>query len=1157
MLGQGRPTIPAWIAAFVWLAAAFPLAAQDLRAPVDSLHVVANRDPLIFAPGEMFTFDLEPLLSGVEPSTTIDIATTLTPARGRATLWSTQQRLPVPVDGPAVATLHIPMPRQEGVYEVRLAVTRPPGFRERFFPGGSGSPLVERSFQVVVLDRLPAASATDAQWRSVLEIDPANPTWTTKIPDWTQIRRIPGMARRPLGSIRTTTANDPLGVFVELPPTPASGEPHWQAYPLNIESIGTPHLVEIEYPNDREQHLGISIVEPDANGRFVTISRDSGVYVEGLGSVDHVELQKHGLVFWPRTSSPMLLVTNQHPTATARFGRFRVMKRSSNSIAAEPWSSSTPSGRLVAAYLARPIRGESPDDLQAYYEGASRLAEYLNYAGYNAAAINVMAGGSTIFPKTLLETASHKDIRPIGVEADLPNADGLELMFRVFDRCGLALMPSLEFDVPLPELESLRQQSEPQIAGIELVGPGGHTWLEAHSSERGLTPHYNLLDDRVQRAMLEVVRQLVARYGRHRSFASLAVQLSGRGYAMLPGLEWGLDDTTIEHFERDTGIRLSDDGPDRFAVRQSLLLGEHADAWRTWRASRVTQFYEQLAALVATPDGQRRLLLTTEELLAGTDLAARLRPNVLAKPRLERLLLDAGVDWRALNQSPNIMVMPTRYVESMVPLVDRVVDLAVNDAFAGAENPPSAALFYHRPQRQTFASFDELGPFASHAQLVTQSAAHGAATRRPYVVALVATDPAIVLDGGEFVPLGQEDAARKLRGVLRALPIGPPTSSLREQNVTVRTYDDHGQTVCVVINECPWQTDVSLDVVASRPTEATPLVALKDAASPSMADRFNAGRQIWSLDLEPYDLHAVRFSAGQVSIEGIQSQVSDAGRQELASKIDLLGDRDLRAMPRYEMLQNPNFEPTNAKEHLPGWQLVGEPNQVTADLDATKPQDGKTCLYLQNRGNGTATIESNAFATPPTGQLVMLVFVRGENIAPASEVRLVFETEGGAKPFRQFATLGGSGPTARPIASDWGNGFLFRSEDVPLDSRGKMRVKFELAGPGELWIDSVQLYDLLFPLPYYNRGEAERLEFVKLISSAKSALERGELAECAFKLDGYWPRFLNAYTPTKSPTIATQPTAAPSTPSTASDEQESETPSVGSRWYDIRGLWRH
>jgi hypothetical protein len=91
----------------------------------------------------------------------------------------------------------------------------------------------------------------------------------------------------------------------------------------------------------------------------------------------------------------------------------------------------------------------------------------------------------------------------------------------------------------------------------------------------------------------------------------------------------------------------------------------------------------------------------------------------------------------------------------MVPLVDRAVDLSINDAFAGAEKTSAAALLYHRPQPHTFASFDALSPFASHAQLLTQSAAHGAATRHPYVAVLVESDPAIVIDGGETVPLGQ------------------------------------------------------------------------------------------------------------------------------------------------------------------------------------------------------------------------------------------------------------------------------------------------------------------------------------------------------------------------------------------------------------------
>ncbi len=69
--------------------------------------------------------------------------------------------------------------------------------------------------------------------------------------------------------------------------------------------------------------------------------------------------------------------------------------------------------------------------------------------------------------------------------------------------------------------------------------------------QRGLAPYYNVLDPRVQEAMLDVVRELVARYAQHPSFAGLAMQLSADGYAQLPGPDWGMDDATIARFERD------------------------------------------------------------------------------------------------------------------------------------------------------------------------------------------------------------------------------------------------------------------------------------------------------------------------------------------------------------------------------------------------------------------------------------------------------------------------------------------------------------------------------------------------------------------------------------------------------------------------------
>ena len=85
-----------------------------------------------------------------------------------------------------------------------------------------------------------------------------------------------------------------------------------------MEAVGVPHLLEIEYPASTDQHFSLSIVEPNAAGIVEGIGRDGGVYVEGFGR--EVEKQTHRMVFWPRTQSPMLLVTNQHPGAAAMFG---------------------------------------------------------------------------------------------------------------------------------------------------------------------------------------------------------------------------------------------------------------------------------------------------------------------------------------------------------------------------------------------------------------------------------------------------------------------------------------------------------------------------------------------------------------------------------------------------------------------------------------------------------------------------------------------------------------------------------------------------------------------------------------------------------------------------------------------------------------------
>ena len=1152
------------------------------RVAGDAVRIETDRDSLIFAPGEEFSFTVRATLPELEPNTTIDVVTKLSRARQNEQLWDDEQRLPVPVNEAPSANVRIPLPFEEGVYNVRISASRPPGFGDRFLPGAKHESLAERTFQVVVLKLAAETVASEPRREIVLEIDPANPRWWQRLPAWTQLQRIPGFFPRPLGSLRAGAVDHPLGRFVELPPTLAGDEPHWQAYPLPIEQTGVPHWLEVNYPADREQHLGLSILEANSAGRIVPIGRDTGVYVEGFGRFEQQEPHTHRYVFWPRTNSPMLLVTNAHPTASALFGQIRVTRGDGKLTGPEHRRAWHHSERLVAAYIAKPLvpeqfgategvhptSGQSIDDWQTFYECARRLSEYLSYAGYNAAVVNVLADGSSIYPSRELNCTPLYDTGRMNAGGiDLPANDALDLMLRMFDREGLALVPSLQLAAPLPALERLRRAAGPQSSGLEWIGADGRTWLETHGTVQGLAPYYNLLDERVQLALLNVVREIIDRYGHHEALAGLAVQLSGNGYAQLPGVDWGFDDATIEQFQLDTGVPMVGGGPNRFAARHAALTGEHADAWRAWRAARVSQFYERLAELVQSSGSNRRLLLTTEDMFVTPAVKTHSRPNVLNKMHLERSMLDVGIDALRLQQTAGIVVCPAQFVEPMSPLVDRAIDLELNEAVSVSRRENSngiasqAAMFFHRPQRTRMASFDAKNELNSYTLLVTQSSADASLVRRRFAQALAQADPAIFLDGGELIPMGQEEATRDVLRAIQQLPtvVGEVH---RQQPVTLRKYDTAEGTTCLVVNESPWSVDATIALDVSRGVTLAPLVvAPKDVAAGDAKREFTAGQQRWSLRLLPYDVQAARLTGGEVKIGAIKATVSAGASSELERLVSNLESRDLTAPSTYKVLANPGFEPLGGGSALPGWEIVEGAADITAELDATMPHSGKTCLYFQCRGP-RAAVASSSFATPPTGQMYFLVWARGENLSPQTELRLVLETDGDTQPYRRFAVVGGDAPDSLPLKNEWQRRpYGFYLTDVPLVSRGTMRVKFELVGPGEVWIDDVQLYDLLFPMGkiWYEPSEKEKLAFVKTLSEIKRAYESGRYSDCVELLESYWPRFLLAYTPPvpqTQPVIANEPArrdpqaaaAAPAPTPAAADEKA---PAV-SGW---RRLW--
>jgi hypothetical protein len=101
---------------------------------------------------------------------------------------------------------------------------------------------------------------------------------------------------------------------------------------------------------------------------------------------------------------------------------------------------------------------------------------------------------------------------------------------------------------------------------------------------------------------------------------------------------------------------------------------------------------------------------------------------------------------------------------------------------------------------------------------------------------------------------------------------------------------------------------------------------------------------------------------------------------------------------------------------------------------------------------------------------------------------------------------------ARVLSTEW-EWLSIEVKDLPLDGLSDLQLRFDLLGPGEVWLDDIGLGPLDF-------SDRERAQLLMLLTPAKAKLERGEVSECLALLDGYWPRFLAAHVPLPAATIS-------------------------------------
>jgi hypothetical protein len=1109
------------------------------RAPGDRLRVTIDRPHLVFNPGEAFTLKLDADLGVVAAETPVAIVATLRRVGSDEALGEFE--LSYEPASAASQLVDLQAPGAEGAYRISIVAQRKTGLAGRLVPWEKNRPLAARDVEFVVVDpdaRLPRLA--DA-WETVSTIDPANSSWWQRVPQWTQFDKLPGFSTpRPLGSLRPLKVADSPLSLVELPASkaneaatdPTSPEPGaWQAYLLAVRHVGEPHAVEIEVPKGVGQHMGVSLVEPDAAGRVTSCRRDCGVYRES-STIESANpgVEVHRVLFWPRTKSPALLLTNRSNSQAIRYGKIRLLRRTATPAPVESFAA-IGNERLVVAYLGTPqfaetfgaaeeldASGRSVDGWNKFLTAASRLAQQLGASGYNAAIVSIAAEGTSLTPLDALGASPRFDTGALAASgADPIRKDVLEVLLRIFDREGLKIIPAIELAAPLPRLEALAEKED-----VRCRAHDGRTWAEHFPSETAVAPHYNLMHEGVQAELARIVDQLVERYASHPSFAGLSLQLSGNGYGVLPGLGWGMDDATLARFAAERQIALPGEGPSQAQQRASLVLGKHLPAWKEWRKDQVTQFYAGLAARVAQGDAGRQLVLATEDVFSGPFAAERLRQAVASRASVNDALEEVGLDLKQLAAAPGVTVLRPRRYAADESVETRAVDHRINTGLeldqAVVNQASDGDLLYYVPSPQRLASFDAQSPFGpenTHLALHGVSVAQSDAARQPLASALTSRDPLLVAIGSESFPLADNSEVVEALRAFQELPTSAAEARTeRRQPVTLRIYREAESTTVCLVNESRWPVDVSLpidcdsDVVWRRLGAAPPSTAGSQPTGGEVAGSLARGPQRLELKLAPFAIHARRYSSQAIRVGDFAPRLAPEAAAEMASRIREIEDRmtGINAERAYNELQNPSFELVDDNGRLRGWQpRMGRLGAIDATVDQ---QPSGRAVHLRSEDALGVAVQSHLFAIPRTGQIVVRAKIRGENMQPGARLYAWVEYESGGVMRPRYVALGD-----HSLPNAWTER-EFAVDDLPLAEAGQMRIQFHLTGIGEAWVDDVRLYDLRF-------AEAQRVELSKRLLGAKAALDEGHVMDCQRLVDGYLPRRLVEHIP--GPALAAKP----------------------------------
>ncbi len=1117
------------------------------RVPGDLLPVSFKQDHLVFSPGEEFAIGVRANRTGLESRTTnCQLSLQAADRKNGSPRWSQTMSIEIDGDGSSETSwLNIPVPDEEGVYNLQIELE--PSWYQVPLKSAFQVPgriAVKRTVQFVVIAEqpLPVRDAV-VDWALFTTIDPTDVENETPF-SFSQISRLTGREKtKSLGNeLRQSVVVDGNSMMELLP----GG---WQAIPIHVDRLNRPHILEIEFLADQPTALGVSLLQTDAAGQIPLYGFDSGVVVPN--SIVRIEtptdgrfMQKHRVVFWPQNENPYLLLANRHATRPATIGAIKIfsgpqrlpaaksltpqsVETSTAGSASDPSRTSLASGssrRKFMAFYESPLFPESfgarekidpnvgqpLDDWRMFYQGADRFVQYLKANAYQGAFITVACDGSAIYPSRILGASPKHDSGTFFSNGQDPiRKDVLEMLFRMFEREGLVLVPTLAMSGPLPAVEESRMSSE----------AGGQFEMVSFNQSRASTtlknelPVYNPLSRQVQKTVTEVVAEIAQRYGSFRSFQGLGIVCRPDTYTLLPGRQWGYDAATTRQFLQSQSDLSG--ASDQWNEIQAILLSSHQDQWVKWRARQMTLFYQWMLETMrrSLPDGQ--LFIAPVDIFRNEELNAALSPSLHSSVDFSTQMLQMGLEAEQFAATDGLELLQPHRISPNESLAANRVETDVTNSRQAAEFFLKARtlgdIFTHRISWAHFAQFQKQNPFGQQEtpimrlQQLTPAAYWN---RQRFLEGLRKQDSRILIDGGWMIAMGQEEALASLIGVFSQLPnlpfldVGLADSLSRygtaSMPVTIRQVTTEGQSYFYAVNASPWPAKVQLALAGD--SQVSNLQSLSDL---SMSVGNNGDGPRISFDIPPFSLAAGRTDS-PCEIANYEFELPADAANELRKQVFSLQSKlsESSNAAALAVLENADFE-LFGQPSLKGWDH-GQQSTAKIQLDSQQAFQGRVSLGMNGSEDSPVWIRSNVFEVPQTGRLSISVWLRTDDPQQQPPLRLAVEGKVGESNYYRFGSVGSLSPNpqSNQLGEQWQR-FAVHFDDLPVDRLSNLRIGFDLMGPGNVYVDKVEVFDR-----WFDENDAKAIT-QRLASCGPLLSNPATFESCRRLLGGYWLRFLD------------------------------------------------